>query len=172
MRDIPPPDKWLQNPEPPGRDKQCIPLIRAPQAGTVEAALLDGHVHGIELHVIDQRDTPCAGTDCTYQFNGQHRGTRWKGFMAAFDLNHGRKCILEITAEAYRHYQDHLRQSIPLERGVMVSLRRLGKQRNSPVKMDVRQAYVESDDLPDTFDVLDALFRIWNGELREKRGTK
>lgn len=166
MRDIPAPDQWVRQDEPPPKDKLYIPLLRAPTMGSIEAALLDGHVHGFHLHAVNERDTPCAGRDCQYRYNGQHRGTRWKGFLAAFDLKVGRKVVLEVTGEAYQHYLDHMRQDIPLERGVMVSLRRLGRARNSPVKMDVRQAYVESDDLPDTFDVPMALFRIWAGERR------
>lgn len=172
MRDIPPVNQWQRHDEPPPKDKTYIPLIRAPQAGTVEAALLDGHVHGFALHAIDGRDTPCAGEHCQYRVGSQHRGTRWKGFMAAFDLRMGRRIVLEVTGEAYQHYLDHMRQNIPLERGVMVSLKRLGRAKNSPVKMDVRQAYVESDDLPDTFDVPAVLYRIWAGENRTEGGEK
>lgn len=100
----------------------------------------------------NQREVTCPG--CLSQMP-----RRWKGYIGCWDERSGRRVIAEISANAARSCPDLIDKLRNL-RGITIELQRMAKKENAAVDAKLL-AFRRNGGLPDPFDVVSHLYRLW-----------
>jgi hypothetical protein len=137
----------------------------------VLAILLAGEGEGVFTHWIDERTIPhnldperCAGC-----LAGQ--STRFKFYFPAWDPRESRMALLELTRKSIDDFVKVHKGAIMFKRGDKVSVKRMGQNRNAPLRIQMEERNCLPDRLPQPFDIRDALINVWNGEDKYERRT-
>ncbi len=146
---------------PPSPSTPYVPIV-SPKPGLALKVLLLGDILvGVHTHWIDRRTRPCEVNSLNCEGCQLGLPRRWKGYLAAWLMATGRKCLAEVTAEAARSCP-RLTQTAGGLRGWTLLLSRKGGARNGPVYVKLELPTVVGE-LPSDFDVRAALRRVWYG---------
>lgn len=146
---------------PPPEQGKWLPIFRASPLAPARFFCVGSHIEGVWVHVVDERDRPCLGNADVCDHCRANRNRRWKGYIAVWVTEHSRIMLAEITADAARHSPLDLTPKGPDLRGKQIVLSRLGRHKNSPVRVAFGKDLMGSADLPEDVDVRAALRRIW-----------
>jgi hypothetical protein len=91
----------------------------------------------------------------------QNQRPRWHGYLACWWEHSSRFVVADLSLHAVQSCPELVpSHPFPL-RGCYVTLSRIGKSNNSPVKATVMRSTIAPTDLPEPFDVRAALMRMW-----------
>jgi len=153
----PPPDRRLPH---------KIPIEAAPKDGSVLYFWsLSCDILGVFTHWWEGRSIPCIGRDqgCVCGVRNIWVATRWRGYLAAWHDEWERFFIAEVTDQAVRESKSVCDLAFEDLRGRKFALRRLGKNRNAKVQIELCSTKRLEYELPAAFDLREALARIWAG---------
>ena len=125
------------------------------------AAILSNEVLQCTVHYSEKESKPCLQTPgCPWCNKRWPR--RWKGYLCGFDLQEGRKVIIELTQGAFESCPRLVTEGSPL-RGLVLTLGRRGAARNSPVWARLDDAYCDArkGSLSPAWNLEAALFVLW-----------
>lgn len=153
--------------QPPPDDGRYIPIISAPAHGNITLTLVSNRIVGAWTHYIAPRTIPCTkGTgDCPCL--ADQLGSRWRGYLCAWEPQFGRLYLIELTANAVRTCNVEIADPATQLRGTVVKLYRAAKSKRAPVCLHVTNATIIDPHLPEEPDVRAALVRIWSGLTRQ-----
>jgi hypothetical protein len=148
---------------PPPRRMAYIPLLSPKPLQEVKGIVLQADITGVLTHFFEGQTAPC--------FKGQifcpgceaGRPVRWKGYLPVLQWLNRKPGLLELTEEAVRTNERLLVGGSPLT-GMVVTARRIGKQKNSPVRVSFEDGSPHMN-LPVPFDVHTVLLAIWGVAL-------
>lgn len=148
----------------PANAKKGLQIVSPTPQMPVQAYIVSDELLGVLTHfeqpgpTTNGRTRPCMG-DGTCRFCQEGIAARWKGFVIGQGTQTGRLFIVELTENAAMSCYSTLTSPEGI-RGKVITLKRAGKSRNSAV-----QAVITPGDrriaLPDSFDLLPHLFRLW-----------
>jgi len=160
-------DPRIQWTPPPANELPAkIPLETAPKDGSVLYFwCLSTEIEGVNTHWWNGRSVPCIGRDqgCVCGIRTIFVPTRWRGFLCAWHDEWERVFIVEVTRQAVRDSRSVCDLAFEDLRGRRFALRRLGKNRNARVQVELCTAKRLDYELPPAFDLRDALATIWAG---------
>jgi len=156
---------------PPAKDLPAhIPIEAAPTDGSVLYFWsLSTSVEGVYTHWVDGRSIPCCGRDlgCICGTRNVFIPTRWRGFLAAWHDEWERIFIAELTRQSVVDSKSVCDLAFEDLRGRKFALRRLGKQRNARVQIELCTTKRLDYELPPAFDLREALATIWAGPSKK-----
>jgi hypothetical protein len=148
--------------QPPGGNRPYIPIVRAVFGKAIRGYFTGDRVEGFLVHWDKEmkKDCPCVGPTMACYFCEGGLNPRWKGFVAGAIFPQRARCLVEITAGAFRNSQT-LKAYNGMLRGKRFELSRFDRPaRNSPVKIGlVPDKPIEN--LEKAFDVATALLAVW-----------
>lgn len=152
-------------PERSSLNRQWRRVVAPKGCGALQLLILGQKFTGVWTHYLDEdkRTVPCAGDTCGWCETKLLK--RWKGFIACLLVPTWEPCVGEFTEGAAREVSTSTQAQQGL-RGWMVTLKRHKTYRNAPVHVSFgdRQNLAK---LPDEFDPLPHLQRLWFGERKE-----
>lgn len=131
----------------------------------LDCYVLSSRLEKTVTHWVDGQSRPCTKPMTRCYWCSSHYGIRWKGYVGIFDPRDGRVALAEVTLNAYNSCPA-LRTAKTL-RGGRLKLVRLGVRCNASVKAEFFP-YHESfgfalNQIPEEFNVREALMRVWLG---------
>jgi len=122
---VPPPEASTRLP--------FLQLVRVPKGGFIRLVILSSDVLGVRTHRVDGKPFLCPGGTCPIE--GCPKTGRWQGYVEAIAVNHPKRIMFELTAEAYHHVRCiSVENSLQL-RGLDLMFEREGKSRNATISV-------------------------------------
>jgi hypothetical protein len=118
--------------------------IRAYQ--TYHATIVSDHVYGCDLHYCNPRTQLCQGDSQTCQLCFEGVAIRWYGFVAV-TFNGKEVWLVQLTMGAVQ-YCPGLYDPQSSIKGKGLSVKRLGKSNNSPMRCEVKESRLSVEHLP------------------------
>jgi len=148
-----------------------IPIIRAAKNGSpIYFYCLSDELLTVMTHWHDRRTVPCTGPDAGCICGVLQVSHNRYGYLAAWDDDATRLCIVEVTANAVRESRTSLDLLFESLRGRRMKLFRRGNNWNSPILVEPAIWKEPSCELPPAFDLREALSRIWHAPRKPRRG--
>lgn len=154
--------QWDDNPpENPGG--RFIPIYSPKCGQTMRLIVLSDHVEGVWTHWVDGRTIPCVGKTAGCICGRLDLGRRWKGYVAAYEPEHGRVVLAELTLGAYTSIRERLTEVSYRLRGKVLRLWRAGGKDNARCSASFLDKTLldASTPLPAAPDVRETLRHIW-----------
>lgn len=142
------------------------PIYRPSPGNPCLLIMLDGELHGVNVHSTKKRDTPCTGDPRTCIEYCKRRTLRWKGYFAAYDTISCRCCIAEVTTQAWEEWLALPEPKVKPWRCHRIITKRLGDRENAPCSVEFAITPLMPNEVPAVFCVKSALRRIWEGETK------
>jgi hypothetical protein len=139
-----------------------IPILSPGPGGTVAAFITSPKVLGVQTHWVGKRTRPHFRDTSSCEGCLLGNPMRWKGYLAGMVPPRGLMVLIEITWEAYRGCLALQGKCGDLV-GRKIELHRMGQATNGKIVAKVSDEVAEAKNWP-TFDVREALERIWFGE--------
>ena len=139
----------------------------------VRAIILSRRPYSVMTHFYKQRTVRC--TIETGQCEAHdHTDQRFKMYLAGWSMGQRqRQVLIEITHHAAADNAHVLDKGGPNLRGWDISMRRKNNSNNSPVILEFSNPMNRRmDEVPEEFDVEEALLRIWNAPARKQRKAR
>jgi len=155
----PRPSTLRGDPLPPPRHAQFMRLTYPRDGRTLLIVAVGATVYGKLCHWFEGRPYPCSCPSAACPGMGAGWMPRWYGYLDAVEYRTQIRRIAVITEGAYRHCPPLQRADGSL-RGKVLSLERMGRGQNAPVRCQVTTDAVPFD-LPAPSDVVAILERIW-----------
>lgn len=152
--------------QPPDSGDLFVPLLRVRPGEVLRAVILDPAPLTVGVHYVPwvQRTYPHLTQECEPCRLGV--GIRCRGYLAVSTLSRGHYQIAELTVSALEScpaIASSLAPNGPSLRGLILSLRRNGREPNSRVIATVDVPRGGPMECPPSFDLRRALARIWYG---------
>lgn len=143
------------------RQPAYIPIVRAPQEGSLLLVGVNNAIEGVYTHFHLGRTVPCFGRDFGCICSTVVLARRWHGYLAAVDPVVMRLVLAEITRDAVRSSKSSFDLTFEDCRGKAFRLYRIGKRSNAPVRLEIAHADSHIAELPAPIHIREALMRIW-----------
>ncbi len=147
---------------PPQEHGRTIDIISAQPGQTTRCVITSSWLLTCRTHWLGHGDSkPCFRTpECPWCL--MRLPSRWKGYLCGFLTTMLSTCIIEITSGAVESCPALIDQGVDL-RGKVITLTRVGVSVQGRVRatLEDRNFALARHPLPQPFDLLKALFRIW-----------
>jgi hypothetical protein len=133
-------------------------LLRVKPSRKTRLLILSGDALFSPTHFDGRRTRQCSGSTCDICLKGAT--PRWYGYVACCNDDLGLRGILEFPATCVRYIDDYLRLHTTL-RGAQITATRKNAKNNSAVHLELVLSKIGKDSLPESFNLVNALARIW-----------
>ena len=158
---------WDSKPDP-VLTRQTFEMIRCPATSTGPWLVTCHEVIGVQVFWMQGRSQPHLGEECPgCRENKPHR---WCGWLAVYDENRMRHCILEISPLCLGTINEFGTQMGTL-RGARILLRRPSGKKNGRIVAELQPSKLGQTQIPEPFDLKNELIRLWDAPGKH-RGPK
>lgn len=148
--------------EPVAHSTPKLDLYRVEPGKPLVGIVLDTHPLKVFTHWWGGRTVPCLWNDC--KPCGQHRKPEWHGYFTVYSPRTCTVAVVEATT-ACRDTMARWEQMHGRWRGAQLTLIRVGKERNSRLKMMVSSGNIPVETLPQPIDLMDYMIRLWGAAM-------
>lgn len=147
---------------PPDPRGNSLPLMRCHASKPIRGIITTEQMFGCRTHFFHGRTLPCDDKSCPACDDGMP--WRWHGYVGLYGLQTRRHVLFESTAKAAEPLTKYFAAYQTL-RGCEMIAQRVGQTSNGRVIIQTRPADLETVNLPNPPNILEALSIIWNIEL-------
>lgn len=155
---------------PPGDGPRFIPIVRAPEQGTLSVVSLSLDLFALDLHWTGRHLLPCTlpGGEC---IGCDHKQPlKWRGYLGVWFPQSDRLGILELPEAAVRECPELEEGLLPDLRGYHLHVYRRTPNKRGLVIVTFAGQVDRNLELPRPFDVQASLRRVWYGGRRREEG--
>jgi hypothetical protein len=144
--------------------------IRSPRYGVqVQGYVVCPKILGVYTHYYGNRTIPHLNDRTLCEGCQAERAKRWKGYLGLYNPAKKELLLGELTQYAALPWKKLLESGDCDLRGALAKITRLGRAVNSRCKLELTLRACKSEALPEAFQILPVLRKIWCGETPAKK---
>lgn len=151
--------------EPVAHSTPKLDILRVEPGRPLAGIVLDQNPLKVFVHWWGGRTVPCMWDRCEPCL--AHRKPEWKGYFTIYSERTCGVAVVEVT-EACRDTLARWEQMHGRWRGAHVTIQRVGKEKNSRLKIAIAMGKIAAETLPEPIDLMDYMVRLWGAAMHTK----